>query len=44
MSNGLASSDTEVSPSASRARIARRVGIGESLEGGAEAVLDHVCI
>jgi len=38
MSNGLASSLTEVSRSATRARIARRVGSARGREGRAQAV------
>ena len=40
--NGSASSLTVASPSASRARIARRVGIGEGGEGAVELVGLHL--
>jgi hypothetical protein len=41
MSNGSASSFTVASPSASRARIARRGSVGQGCEGDAERVVGH---
>ena len=42
MGNGAATSSTPASPSDSRARMARRVGIGQRTEGSVELLLGEL--